>query len=254
MARRPYIVGNWKMYKTPLEADALAGELKRGLPDVAAVDVGVAPPAISIPAVVARLKHSGVHIAGQDLHAEPSGAFTGAISGEMLRSAGCTDVLIGHSERRALFHDDDAIVNRKVHAAFRSGLLPILCVGETLPQREAGDADEVVSGQLAMGLAGLQADQVGALALAYEPVWAIGTGRTATPEQAQQVHALLRAQLKAATERAPAMTILYGGSMNAANAANLLSQPDIDGGLIGGASLKAPDFLAIIAAASRDGA
>ena len=252
MARRPYIVGNWKMYKTPLEADALAGELKRGLPDVAAVDVGVAPPAISIPAVVARLKHSGVHIAGQDLHAEPSGAFTGAISGEMLRSAGCTDVLIGHSERRALFHDDDAIVNRKVHAAFRSGLLPILCVGETLPQREAGDADEVVSGQLAMGLAGLQADQVGALALAYEPVWAIGTGRTATPELAGAMHAMIRAWLVA---RYPgwvssSVRVLYGGSVKPQNAGALLGQPDIDGLLVGGASLDAEGFLAIVNAAA----
>ncbi len=251
MSRRPYIVGNWKMYKAPAEADALATALKKGLSEQGAVDVGVAPPAISIPAVAARLKHTGVHVAGQDLHAESAGAFTGAISGEMLRAAGCSDVIVGHSERRALFGDDDALVNRKVHAAFRSGLLPILCVGESLPQRESGEAEEIVTGQLSLGLSGLTADQVASLSIAYEPVWAIGTGRTATPELAEAMHGCVRGWLSARYPSyvAQSVRILYGGSVKPANAAGLLSRRDIDGLLVGGASLDAEGFLAIIAAA-----
>lgn len=250
MSRRPYIVGNWKMYKSPVEADALAGALKKGLSEQSAADVGVAPPAISIPAVVARLKHTGIHVAGQDLHPEPSGAFTGAISGEMLRAAGCSDVIVGHSERRALFGDDDALVHRKVHAAFRAGLLPILCVGESLPQREAGEAEEVVAGQLAAALSGLAADQVASLCVAYEPVWAIGTGRTATPELAGLMHSFIRGWLVARYPGyvAQSVRILYGGSVKPSNAAGLLSRPDIDGLLVGGASLEADSFLQIVAA------
>ncbi len=253
MSRRPYIVGNWKMYKTPAEADALAAALKRGLSEQSAADVGVAPPAISVPAVVARLKHTGVHVAGQDLHPESAGAFTGAISGEMLRAAGCTDVIVGHSERRTLFGDDDALVNRKVHAAFRAGLLPILCVGESLPQRESGEAEEVVAGQLSLGLSGLRADQVASLSIAYEPVWAIGTGRTATPELAEAMHTCVRGWLSARYPSyvAQSVRILYGGSVKPANAAGLLCRRDIDGLLVGGASLEADGFLAIVAAAAQ---
>lgn len=252
MSRRPYIVGNWKMFKTPAEADTLAAALKKGLSEQAAADVGVAPPAISIPAVVARLKHTGVHVAGQDLHHEASGAFTGAISGEMLRAAGCSDVLVGHSERRSLFGDDDAAVNRKVHAAFRAGLLPIVCVGESLPQRESGEAEEVVAGQLGAALSGLRADQVASLNIAYEPVWAIGTGRTATPEQAEAMHTFIRGWLTARYPGyvAQGIRILYGGSVKPANAAGLLARRDIDGLLVGGASLDAEGFLAIVAAAA----
>lgn len=251
MSRRPYIVGNWKMYKTPVEADALAAALKRGLTEQTAADVGVAPPAISIPAVVARLKHTGVHVAGQDLHPESGGAFTGAISGEMLRAAGATDVIVGHSERRALFGDDDATVNRKLYAAFRAGLVPILCVGESLPQRESGEAEEVVAGQLANALSGLAADQVASLSVAYEPVWAIGTGRTASPEQAEAMHVFIRGWLSAryAGYVANSVRILYGGSVKPSNAAGLLFRRDIDGLLVGGASLEPESFLAIVAAA-----
>ena len=252
MRRRPYIVGNWKMYKTPAEADTLAAALKRGLADQAAADVGVAPPSLAIPGVVARLKQTGIRVAGQNLHEQASGAFTGEISGEMLKAAGCSDVLVGHSERRQIFHEDDGTIARKVSAAFRAGLLPIVCVGETLPQRESGTAEDVVFAQLAAALGGLAPDQVVSLSLAYEPVWAIGTGRTATPAQAQAMHAAIRAWLSA---RYPAYVaqgarILYGGSVKPGNAAELLSAADIDGLLVGGASLDAESFLAIVGAAS----
>lgn len=251
MARRPYIVGNWKMYKGPQEADALAASLRVGLRERCPADVGVAPPFISILPVVSRLKHSGVRVAGQDLHPEASGAFTGAVSGEMLRQAGVTDVLVGHSERRALFGEDDALINRKVLAAFRAGLLPILCFGETLEQRESGRAEQIVATQLERGLAGINADQIPAMTLAYEPVWAIGTGRTATPEMAQATHAFVRGWLAShyPSYVAQQTRVLYGGSVKPGNAAGLMKQADIDGLLVGGASLESESFLAIIAAA-----
>ncbi len=251
MSRRPFIAGNWKMHKTPAEADALAEALKRVLVEEAVVDVAVAPPFLAIPAVVARLKHSGVGVAAQDLHEAPSGAFTGCVSGEMLRSVGVTWALVGHSERRQIFGETDAVVARKVQACFRSGLLPILCVGETLPEREAGNEEAVVARQLEAALAGLHADQLPSVTIAYEPVWAIGTGKVATPAQAQDMHAFIRGWL---ASRYPAFVprgvrILYGGSVKGANAAGLLGQADIDGALVGGASLDAADFLAIVAAA-----
>ena len=251
MARRPFIAGNWKMNLGPVEADALARALKPLLVDQTGADIAVAPVALSIPAVVARLKHSGVHVAGQDLHAAPSGAYTGCVSGEMLRGAGCAYVLIGHSERRRDFSEAGALIREKVHAAFRAGLLPILCVGETLAQRQAGQVEAIVGAQLAAGLEGLRADQVPALTLAYEPVWAIGTGVTASPDQAQEVHAFIRGWLAA---RYPAFVaeqtrIQYGGSVKPGNAATLLACPDIDGCLVGGAALKAESFAAIVRAA-----
>lgn len=252
MSRRPFIAGNWKMYKGPAEADALAEALKRTLTGQAKVDVAVAPPFLSIPAVVARLRHSGVHVAGQNLHPEPAGAFTGEISAEMLRQVGVAYCLVGHSERRALFGETDDIVEKKVHACFRAGLLPILCVGETLAEREAGQAEVVVRRHLAAALGKLTADQLPSVTVAYEPVWAIGTGRVATPAQAQEMHATIREWF---AERYPpfvprGMRILYGGSVKGSNAAGLLSQPDIDGALVGGASLVADEFLAIVAAAT----
>ncbi|MES2640833.1 MAG: triose-phosphate isomerase [Myxococcota bacterium] len=251
--RRPFIAGNWKMHKGPAEADALAEVLKRSLTGQAQVDVAVAPPFLSIPVVAARLRHSGVHVAGQNVHPEPSGAFTGEISAEMLRQAGVSYCIVGHSERRALFGDTDAFVEKKVHACFRAGLLPILCVGETLEEREGGQAEVVVRRQLAAALGRLTADQLPSVTLAYEPVWAIGTGRVATPQQAQEMHATIREWL---AERYPAfvprgMRILYGGSVKASNAAGLLSQPDIDGALVGGAALMADEFLGIVAAAAK---
>jgi triosephosphate isomerase len=251
VSRRPFIAGNWKMYKGPAEADALAELLKRALAGQAAVDVAVAPPFLSIPAVVARLHHSGVHVAAQNLHPEPAGAFTGEISAEMLRQAGVAYALAGHSERRALFGETDAFVEKKVHACFRAGLLPILCVGESLDEREAGQAEAVVRRQLAGALGKLSADQLPSVTIAYEPVWAIGTGRVASPAQAQEMHATIREWL---TERYPpfvprSVRILYGGSVKGSNAAGLLAQPDIDGALVGGASLVGDEFLAIINAA-----
>ena len=251
MARRPFIAGNWKMNKGPIEADELARALKIGLADNTAVDVAVAPPSISLPAVAARLKHTGIHVAAQNLHAEVHGAFTGEISGEMIRQLGCSYAIVGHSERRTIYGEDDATVNAKARAAFRSGLLPILCIGETLAQRDAGAVEAVIDAQLEGGLSGFEADQVAAITLAYEPVWAIGTGRTASPAQAQEVHAFIRTWLGRYPEYvARQVRIQYGGSVKPTNAAELLSQPDIDGALVGGAALKSESFCGIVAAAS----
>jgi triosephosphate isomerase len=255
MSRRVFIAGNWKLHKGPQEADTLADGLKKALAGSAAVDVAVAPPFISIPAVAQRLKHTGIAVAGQDLHPEASGAFTSAVAGEMLRQAGCEYVIVGHSERRRVFGDDDALVNQKVHAAFRSGLLPILCVGETLEERSSGRAVEIVSRQLRAGLEGLQADQVASTTIAYEPVWAIGTGQTASPDQAQEIHAEIRSWLRTHFPPyvAKQVRIQYGGSVKPGNAVSLLSQPDIDGALVGGASLKVESFVAIVQAGAASG-
>ncbi len=252
MSRRAFVAGNWKMNKGPLEADALAMELKRALIDASGVDVAVAPPFLSIPAVVARLSHGGIAVVGQDLHPEVSGAFTGAVSGEMLKQAGCSYVLVGHSERRSLFGDTDAVVARKLRAALRAGLKPILCVGETLAERDAGTAIAVVQAQLSAALGELDRDSMMTITIAYEPVWAIGTGRTASPDQAQEMHAQIRGWLSARFPReVPAsVRIQYGGSVTASNASSLMSQPDIDGALVGGASLNAESFRAIVEAAA----
>jgi triosephosphate isomerase len=252
MARRPFIAGNWKMNLGPAEAGALADALKRELMDDTGVDVVVAPPFVSIPAVVQVLRHTNVMVSGQDLHPAESGAFTSAVPGGMLKETGCSYVIVGHSERRALFHDTDSDVNAKVHSAFAAGLLPILCVGETLDQREAGNTMSVLTGQLGAGLAGLAPDQVVSTTIAYEPVWAIGTGKTASPEQAQDTHAAIRGWL---AEQYPSFVaaqtrIQYGGSVKPGNAAELLAQPDIDGALVGGAALKADSFVAIVRAGS----
>ena len=250
MSRRLFIAGNWKMNLGPEAARTLASGLRQALADDTGVDVLVAPPAISIPAVVERLKHTGILVAGQDLHPADSGAYTSQLSGGMLKEAGCEYVLVGHSERRSLFGDDDVAVNAKVHAAFKNGLLPILCIGETLPQREAGEAVDVVTQQLERGLAGLAPDQVVSTTIAYEPVWAIGTGVTASPEQAQEMHAAIRGWLAAHYPPfVPKQTrIQYGGSVKPGNAAELLNQPDIDGALVGGASLAVDSFVAIVRA------
>jgi len=250
MARRTFIAGNWKMNLGPEAAAELASSLRVALMDQTGVDVLVAPPAISIPAVCERLKHTGIMVAGQDLHPAESGAFTSQISGPMLKEAGCEYVIVGHSERRSLFGDDDATVSAKVHAAFAAGLLPILCVGETLEQREAGHAVAVVTEQLARGLAGLEPDQVVSTTIAYEPVWAIGTGVTASPAQAQEMHAEIRGWLgKHYPAFVPNQTrIQYGGSVKPSNAVELLQQPDIDGALVGGAALSADGFVAIVRA------
>jgi triosephosphate isomerase len=255
MSRRIFIAGNWKLHKGPLEADTLADGLKRALAGQGSVDIAVAPPFISIPAVAQRLQHTGISVSGQDLHPEASGAYTSAVSGEMLRQSGCSYVIVGHSERRRVFGDDDAMVNRKVHAAFRAGLLPILCVGETLEERTADRAIEVVSSQLTQGLSGLQSDQVATCTIAYEPVWAIGTGHTASPEQAQEIHKSIRSWLSQNYPPyvAKQVRIQYGGSVKPGNALSLLSQPDIDGALVGGAALKVDSFVAIVEAGAASG-
>lgn len=251
MARRKFIAGNWKMNLGPQAADRLAMELKSALAGQERIDVAVAPTAVCIPGVAARLKHTGICVATQNLHPELSGAYTGEISAEMFREAGCTYAIIGHSERRTQFAEGDELVANKVKASFRGGLLPILCVGETLDERRSGAVESVLERQLRVALTDVPADQAAAITLAYEPVWAIGTGQNATPEQAQEAHAFIRGWLRS---RFPAFVaeqvrIQYGGSVKSSNAAQLLSQPDVDGALIGGASLKAEEFLRIIEAA-----
>lgn len=252
MARRPFIAGNWKMNLGPSAAGELAAALKTELMDETGVDILVAPTALAIPSVVDKLRHTGLLVGAQDLHPANSGAYTSQVSGPMFREAGCTHVLVGHSERRSLFGDDDDAVNAKVQAAFASGLLPILCVGESLGQREAGQAETVVANQLRLGLAGLAPDQVVSTTIAYEPVWAIGTGVTASPDQAQEMHAFIRSVLANSYPAfvAAQTRIQYGGSVKPNNAAELLAQPDIDGALVGGAALTVESFVAIVRAGS----
>lgn len=251
MPRRIFIAGNWKLHKGPREAATLGAELAARLPTDGAVEIAVFPPFISIPAALEALEGGAVDVGGQDLFAESEGAFTSAVSGPMLRQAGCTRVLVGHSERRSRFGDTDEDVAAKLRAALDAGLLPIVCVGETLEQRDAGRHVEVVCAQIDAALSGLAPDQLSGITLAYEPVWAIGTGRTASPEQAQAMHAAIRAGL---ASRFPAFVadetrIQYGGSVKPGNAAELLAQPDIDGALVGGASLDADAFARIVEAA-----
>lgn len=248
-ARRPLIAGNWKMNLAPREGAALARAIVAGLNGREAVaDVVVAPTALALPAVVDALGEAPIGVAGQNLHPQPAGAFTGEISGPLLRAAGAGWVILGHSERRQLFGETDAGVAAKARAALDAGLLPILCVGETLAEREAGRTLEVVLGQLDGVLAGLDEAALALITLAYEPVWAIGTGRVASSAQAQEVHAALRARFRERFGAAPAdaLRILYGGSVKPDNVAELMAQPDLDGVLVGGASLQAASFLALI--------
>jgi triosephosphate isomerase (TIM) len=244
--RRKLVVGNWKMQGNhSANAELLAG-IQAARPFGCDVAVCVPYPYLSETAVT--LSASGVRWGAQDCSAHEQGAYTGEVSVAMLAEFGCRYVIVGHSERRALHGESDQLVADKAKAALAKGITPIVCVGETLAQREAGETEAIVKRQLSAVIHTL-AHCVGEMVVAYEPVWAIGTGLTATPEQAQAVHAVLRAQLQAATAKASAMTLLYGGSVKADNAATLFAQPDIDGGLIGGASLKAQDFVAICRAA-----
>ena len=245
------IVGNWKM-NGGLEANrALVSALLSGL-GATRSGVVLCAPAPYLAQLQGLLQGSAIHFGAQDVSAHEAGAFTGEVSAAMLRDFGVRYVIVGHSERRQYHGESDAVVAQKAKQALAAGITPIVCVGETLAQREAGATEEVVKRQLA-AVIHANGHCISEIAVAYEPVWAIGTGKTATPEQAQQVHAVLRAQLRAASDMAGRIKILYGGSMNAANAAQLLAQPDIDGGLVGGASLKASDFLAIIHAANAFG-
>ena len=249
--RTPFVVGNWKMHKTVGEALALVTELKNQLGSLRDVDIGVAPPFTALHAVAKRLEDSAIVVSAQDCYCEAKGAFTGQIAPAMLKDVGCTWTIIGHSERRQLFGETDAMVAKKVTAALGAGLGVIVCVGETLGERDAGVTTQVVETQLEGGLAEVGRDSVGKLVIAYEPVWAIGTGRTASPAQAQEVHAFIRSWLAGRFGAAAAadLRIQYGGSVKADNAAQLMKQPDIDGALVGGASLQAGDFVAICRAA-----
>ena len=246
------IAGNWKMNGSLAVNEALLTALAQGLDAQPACDVAVCVPAPYLASVQAlkagNPKLASVAVGGQDVSAHAAGAFTGEVSASMLKELGCRYVIVGHSERRQFHHESDAVVADKARAALAAGITPIVCVGETLAEREAGHTEEVVRRQLA-AVIHANGHCISEIVVAYEPVWAIGTGKTASPEEAQSVHAVLRAQLKAATDQFARIKILYGGSMNAANAATLLAQPDIDGGLIGGAALKAVDFLKIIAEA-----
>ncbi len=246
--KKKLIAGNWKMNGGLAANEALLTALRDGLGQPAC-DVAVAVPAPYLAQVQALAAGTSIAVAAQDVSQHESGAFTGEVSATMLREFGVRYALVGHSERRQYHGETDEVVAVKAQRALAAGVAPIVCVGETLAEREAGETETVVKRQLA-AVIHLNGHCISEIVVAYEPVWAIGTGRTATPEQAQLVHAVLRAQLAAASEKADRIPLLYGGSMNAANAAQLLAQPDIDGGLVGGASLKAADFLQIIAAAA----
>jgi len=243
------------MNKTSAEGVALVQDLIVSVGQQKEVDVVVCPPFTALSSVGGAVDGTGIRLGGQNMHPQPSGAFTGEVSAEMLRHHFATFVIVGHSERRTYFQETDAFINEKVHAALKHLLKPILCIGETLQDRDSGKTLEVIKTQLDGGLAGVEADDVVNVVLAYEPVWAIGTGRTATPAQAQEVHAFIREWLggRFGVGIAQKIRILYGGSMKPANAADLLSQPDIDGGLIGGASLDANSFTELVEAARKCG-
>lgn len=247
------IAGNWKMNMDLIAARQLAGALRNSLDAFDDVRVAVCPPFVALDALYGILHGSAIELGAQNMHAADSGAFTGEVSAGMLRSAGCRYVILGHSERRALFGETDADVNAKVSQAIAHRLTPILCVGERLEERDAGREEAVVAAQLKGALEGLRLAGPSDLVVAYEPVWAIGTGRTASPEQAQAMHAFIRSELTAlfGANTAAGVDILYGGSMKPDNADELLSQPDVNGGLIGGASLVAESFMAIVQAAGR---
>lgn len=254
--RKPLVIGNWKMNGLQARNRALVAAVASGVADevLAAVDIGVCPPAVYVQAVAQQLAQTAIAVGAQNMSEHASGAFTGEVSAEMLIDVGCRLVILGHSERRSLFGERDEDVAAKVRAALAAGLTPVVCLGETLAQREAGQAVAWVAQQLKAAVAGLSADELERVVLAYEPVWAIGTGLTATPEQAQEIHRALRDELVGLSEQAAGkVRILYGGSVSAANAEALFAQPDIDGGLIGGASLKAEDFIAICRAAAVAG-
>lgn len=245
--RHILVVGNWKMHGDKAALVELLTNLRRTLPQPKS-RVAVCPPFVYLDAVRQQLEGSTIELGAQNLSTEVKGAFTGEVAAEMLKDCGCRYVIAGHSERRQLYQESDALVATKVAAALRAGLTPILCVGETLKQREAGSTLSVIEAQLGAVFAQL-GTAIEQTVIAYEPVWAIGTGQTATPEQAQKVHAFIRRLLAAATTKADEITILYGGSVKADNASTLFAQPDIDGGLVGGASLNAEEFAAICKAA-----
>ena len=246
--RTPLLAGNWKMHGARAEAVLLASALVKNVARVPGREVLVAPPFTALEAVGAAIAGTELRLGAQNLHWEPKGAFTGEISASMLREAGCTHVIIGHSERRQLFGETNETVNKRLVAALAASLTPIVCVGETLQEREADATVQVVERQVVAGLAGLSAGDLERTVVAYEPVWAIGTGRTATPAQAQEVHRTIREQLAKLANRSTAdrVRILYGGSVKPDNIDSLMAEPDIDGALVGGASLVAEQFIRIV--------
>jgi len=252
MIRKKLIAGNWKMNKTSADAVALAHDIVVSLGTLSTVEVVICPPFTALEGVARAVDGSLVKLGAQNMHFEPSGAFTGEVSAPMLRALFATHVILGHSERRTLFGETDELINKKVLCALRNQLRPILCVGETLAEREAGSTLKVVQAQTERALDGVSKELAATIVIAYEPVWAIGTGKVATTEQAQEVHGFIRGLLAklygdAAAQR---IRILYGGSMKPANAPELLAQQDIDGGLIGGASLEARSFMELVKAAA----
>ncbi len=251
--RTPIVVGNWKLHKTIAEASALVTELKNQLGTVRDVQIGVTPVFTGLAAVTKRLEGTNIMVGAQNCFYEESGAWTGEVAPSMLSDAGCDFVLVGHSERRAKFGDTDEIVARKARAALDAGLRIILCCGESEGERDAGKTNDVVGGQIRAGMQAITESDLDRVVLAYEPVWAIGTGRTATPAQAQEVHAFIRGLLSDKFGKAGSdLRIQYGGSVKPGNAKALMSETDIDGALVGGASLKVDDFVAIVKAARAD--
>lgn len=252
--RKPFVAGNWKMNTDSLSSISLAKATAEGVSEMAgkgAIDIAVIPPFVYISGVIGALSTSEIAVGAQDVYFEKKGAFTGEISPSMLKDTGCTYVLCGHSERRHVIKESDELINKKLSAAILGGLLPILCIGELLEQRKAEQTEKVLTEQLEKGLAGISEEKLGAVTIAYEPVWAIGTGLTATPEQAQEAHGFIRGLIRKMynKELAEQIRIQYGGSVKPDNAAELMSLDDVDGLLVGGASLKADDFVKIIQAA-----
>ena len=251
--RKTIIAGNWKMNKTPSETKAFAEQFKAILPKTKWCDIVVCAPTVDLSAAVRAFKDSRIAVGAENVYFEKSGAYTGEISADMLADLGVRYVIVGHSERRALFGETDEIVNKKVLAALEAGLNPIICVGESLAQREMGVTMELIALQVKSALAGVSAEQMRRCVIAYEPIWAIGTGKTATADQAEEVCAQIRKVIGEVYGEAvaEAVTVQYGGSMNAKNCEELLSKKDVDGGLIGGASLKADQFAVIVDAATK---
>jgi len=248
--RKPIVLGNWKMNGSLAANQALVEQIIAGMEGLSSVEIGVCPPFVYLPQVHVAVTGSELGLGAQNCSEYTEGAYTGEISVAMLKEVGCRYVILGHSERRALFGEDDAMIVRKVRAALDGGLVPVLCVGETLEERESGRMEEVVARQIGAVLNGVDVALFDRIVVAYEPVWAIGTGKTASPQQAQAAHAFIRGLVaERDTSVAERLRIQYGGSVKPDNAAELFAQPDIDGGLIGGASLKAEDFLAICRAA-----
>ncbi|MDD5084872.1 MAG: triose-phosphate isomerase [Candidatus Omnitrophica bacterium] len=245
--RKAFIAGNWKMYKSIPEAVSLVQVIRAGVHTVQDVDIVVCPPFTALAAVNEALKDSNIDLGAQDMYSETEGAFTGEISPLMLKDVGCRYVILGHSERRQYFGETDGLVNKKLKTAIKFNLIPIVCIGETLAERDAGKAKEVVANQFEGSFQGLTAEEFERLIIAYEPVWAIGTGRTATPQQAQEMHGLIRSFLKDRLgDTVERVRILYGGSVKPENISELMAEPDVDGALVGGASIKGESFIQIV--------